>query len=487
MRTRALVCVILILATACTAGRLAKQAFRPSVAATKCPTNIETVVLRSHSCGYVSVLEDRSRPDGPTIRLFYLRVQPPGTAEPEPIASVGYEIAQPPRYEDIVGIVDSSNRELILLDQRGTGHSEPSLACQEVDAVSGDLLNGPRSSDAARNTLRDSIAACRARLEGAGVHADAYTLAAAAQDLEDLRLALGVPSWNLVSWGTASRLLLEYVRRHPEPTRALVLGSPQFPQRDAISEAAGDFHAAFRALTQTCSMSEECERRYPHLQRAFSEAVAALERSPVSVRVHGNDMVVDGVALVRVVRGLVSSHDTEAFGKVPRIVYRALHGNVGAVASELAADSGICIGYLPLCDQPLSLGAYLSFTCPDSSVALQGGKVYAGAFGRANPYWVACRAWGIGWGGNHPTPVTTNVPSLVLRGEYDAFSPLDLVKRAETNMPNAHVILVPRFGHDVFGVDCLREVRNDWLMDPRSDPVYSPCLRTIPTPTFVTH
>lgn len=485
MRRRALAGAFLVLAGACTGGGSAKPAFRPSVAAAKCPADVETFVLKSHSCGYVTVLEDRARPDGPTIRLFYLRVQPAGAAEPEPIASVGYEIAQPPRYEDIVGIVDSSRRELILLDQRGSGHSEPSLACPEVDAVAADLVAGPLSSDAVRNTLREAIAACRDRLAGGGVRPEAYTLAAAAEDLEDLRLALGVPTWNLISWGTASRLLLEYVRRHPQPARALVLGSPQFPERDPISEAAGDFNNAFRAVAETCSASKECDRRYPNLQRTLSQAVAALERSPVSASMHGNDVVVDGAALVRVIRGLVSSHDTEAFGQVPRIVHRALHGEVEAVASKLAADSGMCIGYLPLCDEPVSLGTYLSFTCLDSPTSLKRAGVHAGAFGKSNPYWTACRAWGIGQG-DHPAPVTTDVPSLVLRGEYDAFSPLDLVRRAEANMPNAHVVLVPEFGHDVFGVDCLRDARNSWLMHPQNDPVYSACLQSIPTPTFAT-
>lgn len=105
-----------------------------------------------------------------------------------------------------------------------------------------------------------------------------------------------------------------------------------------------NFDDAFRAVSETCSASKQCGRRYPDLQRTLSQAVAALERSPVSVRVHGKNVVVDGVALVRVVRGLVSSHATEAFGQVPRIVYRALHGEVGADASKLAADSGMCIG-----------------------------------------------------------------------------------------------------------------------------------------------
>jgi pimeloyl-ACP methyl ester carboxylesterase len=80
--------------------------------------------------------------------------------------------------------------------------------------------------------------------------------------------------------------------------------------------------------------------------------------------------------------------------------------------------------------------------------------------------------------------VTTDVPSLVLRGQYDAFSPLDLIRQVNTAMPRAQVVLVPRFGHDVFGVDCLRDARNRWLLHPQDQLVSSDCLKTIPTPTF---
>jgi pimeloyl-ACP methyl ester carboxylesterase len=385
MRARALAIAVLMLASACTGWRASPPVFRPTVAAAACPAEVQVVVLGPHSCGYLTVLEDRTRPNGPTIRLFYLRVQPTGGApEPEPIAAVGYELAQSPDYD--ARIAESSNRELILLDQRGTGHSKPSLACPEVDAVAGKLVAGPLSSEAVRDVFRDAIAACRARLTAGGIRPEAYTLAAAAEDLEELRRTLGVPIWNLISWGTASRLLLEYALRHPQPIRALVLGSPQFPLRDPISEAAGDLNDAFRALTETCRASKECEREYPDLPRVLSQAVAALERSPVSASVRGNDVVVDGAALVRVVRSIVSSHDPVAVGQVPRIVYRALDRDVRAVASELASDPGMCIGYLPLCDKPRSLGAYLSFTCPEAPTSLEVPGVYAGAFGEADPY-----------------------------------------------------------------------------------------------------
>jgi pimeloyl-ACP methyl ester carboxylesterase len=485
MRARGLAIAVLMLASACTGGRASPPTFRPTVAAAVCPAEVEVVVPGPHSCGYLTVLEDRTRPDGPTIRLFYLRVQPAGgTPEPEPIAAVGEELAQSPSYD--TGIAESSNRELILLDQRGTGHSKPSLACPEVAAVAGDLVAGPLSSETVRDVFRGAIAACRTRLIAGGVHPEAYTLAAAAEDLEELRRALGVPSWNLVSWGSASRLLLEYARRHPQPIRALVLGSPQFPLRDPISEAAGDLNDAFRALTETCRTSKACARDYPDLPRALSLAVTALERSPVSAVVRGEKVVVDGAALLRVLRSLVSSHDPEAVGQAPRIVYRALDGDIQAVASTLAAEPGMCIGYLPRCDKPPSLGSYLSFTCPDAPTSPEVPDVYAAAFGEADPYLEACRAWHVEAAGDPPAPVTTDVPSLVLRGQYDAFSPLDLTRQINTAMPHARVVLVPRSGHDVFGVDCLRDARNRWLLRPQDRLVSSDCLKTIPTPTFAT-
>ena len=130
MRARALAVGTLVLAlTAACTGRGSTEpplggsptaTFAPSAAAAKCPDDIESSVIAPHTCGYLTVLEDRGRPDGPRIRLFYLRVQPEGgPTEPEPIASVGQEIAQPPDYGSNVGIAASSGRELILLDQRG--------------------------------------------------------------------------------------------------------------------------------------------------------------------------------------------------------------------------------------------------------------------------------------------------------------------------------------------------------------------------------
>lgn len=464
------------------AGCTSEAPRAPRARQVACPTDVELVVLTPHDCGYLVVPEDRADPGGPTIELFYLHVEPAGGAiEPDPIVSIGYELAQEPHYASIVSVGQGSGREFYLLDQRGTGHSRPSLACPEVDELAPDLM-AMAHTDAA-GAFRDAVEACRARLEAAGVHLDAYTVDAAAADLEDLRRALRVPEWNAISYGTASRVLLEYAEGDPVGARALVLDSPQFPQVDPVSEAAGNFDDALRALAEACRGSNACARSYPDMERAFSEATAALDRSPRSASVDGLVVLVDGAAMARVIRHLLSFNDWSRWGDVPRIVYHALDGDVKPVAEVLAGDPGLCIGYLPRCIHPRSLGAYLSFTCPDvlaSAAGLEGGT-----FGEDDPYVSACDAWGSEASPKSAEPVATEVPALVLRGEYDGFSPLDLVQQAPATMPNAQVVLVPYMGHDVFGTyDCLREARNSWLADPAAGPSYERCLSSIRPPRF---
>jgi pimeloyl-ACP methyl ester carboxylesterase len=447
-----------------------------------CPSDIELVVLTPHDCGYLVVPEDRDDPQGPTIRLFYLHVEPAGgVVERDPIASVGYEIAQEPHYASIVSVGQGTGRELYLLDQRGTGHSEPSLACPEVDEVASEMLGEPLTP--ATEVFRGAVSECAERLRAAGVDLAAYDLAEAGEDLEDLRRAVAVPSWNLISYGSASRVLLEDARRHPGGIRSLVLDSPQFPQRNPISAAPDGYRTSWSALVAACQRDRVCARTYPDLDRALTEAAVQLDRSPRMSRSEGTAVIVDGAALQRVVRHLLSFHELRAWGSIPSIVYDALDGDVRTVAQQLAADPGMCIGYIPRCIHPRSVGAYLSFTCPDVLSAV--GALPEGTFGSGDPYVAACDAWAVEASSGASPALSTQVPVLVLRGEYDSFSPLDLVEQTPATMPNAHVILAPFLGNDVFGTyDCMRESRNRWWQDPSGEPDFTACIDSIPPPTF---
>ena len=65
-----LVIAVVLLGSSCTG---AEATFRPTFATVDCPDEVAVVILSEHSCGYLTVLEDREKPDGRTIRLFVVR------------------------------------------------------------------------------------------------------------------------------------------------------------------------------------------------------------------------------------------------------------------------------------------------------------------------------------------------------------------------------------------------------------------------------
>ena len=304
-----------------------------------------------------------------------------------------------------------------------------------------------------------------------GIDPSAYTLDAAARDLADLRRVLGVDQWDLVSWGSSSRVLVQYAALEPEAVHAMSLDSPQLPGADPVAGAGADLDRAIAALEVACSGAPGCPAPTIHLSIALHRAARRLEASPVRVTVADHEVVVGGAALVRVVRDLFASEPSRAGDLLPRIVRSALKGRVRSVADAIVTRPGSCIGYLPLCEAPVSLGAYLSMVCTERSAA---GLSYPG-YGEEHPLLAGCRAWDVRSSSVGSPP---EVPTMVLWGDLDPFVPSDLGSLAQAELADPHVVLVPGAGHDTVGyLDCLRAVRNDWLLHAERPPSYLDCLR----------
>ena len=134
----------LLLSGACTGS--SEMEFRPTFGQTPCPEDVTRVVLTPVTCGFLTVLENRSEPDGDTIRLFVTRIQPPGgNPAPDPVLSSGSISARLPTMRDSLPAPSGSTASLSS-STRGTGHSEPTLACPEVQRLEGRLV-GARLSD----------------------------------------------------------------------------------------------------------------------------------------------------------------------------------------------------------------------------------------------------------------------------------------------------------------------------------------------------
>ena len=237
-------------------------AFRPSFAPVPCPDDVTADVVTPVSCGRLTVLEDRSRPSGRTIQIFVARFDPPGgTTTPDPVITLGH-LASQDGYGGMAGGGQRTHRVLYLIDPRGIGHSTPALDCPEVATVGPDVA-GLRLRDPARRTmLLAAVTACHDRLVAQGIDLAAYDLAANANDIEDLRLTLGIDTWNLNTNGDANRIAFEVARQFPRGVRSLIVDSPNLPEPDFVTIAPTALDLSISRLAAACAAQPACSREF---------------------------------------------------------------------------------------------------------------------------------------------------------------------------------------------------------------------------------
>ena len=140
------------------------------------------------------------------------------------------------------------DRDIVLYDQRGTGQAQPSLECAERDQAFVANLQRAEPFDVERQAIVTAYAACRERLEAAGVDLDDYDSEASVRDLDAIREALGYESWNLLGISYGARLTLAAMRSAPEHLRSVILDSVYDVTAGGIGQTAVDAERAFQQL-----------------------------------------------------------------------------------------------------------------------------------------------------------------------------------------------------------------------------------------------
>jgi pimeloyl-ACP methyl ester carboxylesterase len=504
-RPRALAATAALALTIGTAGCRADQDAVRAYATAPCPPDVSAVLVAEVICGYLTVPENRAKP-GRTIRLLVTRIQPPaGTPRSEPVFRAGTDMAGTPNYAGTSPMAQRVRREVIILDARGTAHSEPSLDCPEVAALTDRTLAAPTDDPHTRAALLDAVGACHRRLTTAGIDLAAYNVTEMAADAEALRVALGVETWDVATSGTASRIALEMLRRTPEHIRAVLLDSPELPGADPRATAVDATRSALAAVLRLCAASPECERAFPDAEAALTGALAALDSRPATLTVRPNGRAVtvhfDAAMLLRVLRHMLSDGGSSGSfftpGAVPRLLDAIVAGRLASLTSTLAAafvgDLPYCVGYQPKCLQHhrQSLGVAYSVLCHDiapfadpaipgrvASAAKMPG--FVGAFGHS-PYLDICERWPVGAAAaNVAELVRSDVPVLVAVGAFAPYAPEASVRAGLAGLSHVTFLVDPAGGHNVVPrTPCIDEIRNDWLDNPNQRPTLD-CLRSLP-------
>jgi pimeloyl-ACP methyl ester carboxylesterase len=409
-------------------------------------------------CGTWHVRENRSARNGRTIPL-YVVVLPARGPHPAPDPVVYLEggpgipatDAAAGMVEDLAPILEE--RDIVLIDQRGTGRSNP--------------LDCPLGPSPAGLFAPEDLRACRAALER---RADLtrYTTLDAVEDLDEVRRALGLGPVNLIgaSYGTA--LAQAYLRVHPDGARTAVLIAPVTPTDLYPLSVARDIESGLDHLVADCAADADCHAAFPDPRADLAVLMARLEAGPVRVEIPDPDgggsvtfeLTADLLRLTLPVR----LYSVEAAARVPLSIHRAAAGEYASLARAVLIlwrrfRSG------------RSLGQILTIECSESlpeerltpeAVAAATDGTFHGDF-RVRAHRGMCADWPrVPVPASFFEPLRAATPVLLLGGALDPILPPRHGEAVARHLPSSRLVIVAGESH--FPVnDCTRRLLRDFL------------------------
>ena len=230
-------------------------------------------------CGRLEVFEDRESGQGRTIELKVIVLPALGRgAAPDPLFLLAGGPGMPASALARVAQAGlrrvRERREIVLVDQRGTGELSP-LRCDDIDA----------DSTYYSFDLDLPVQQLRGCLEAFDADPSRYTTPAAMDDLDDVRRALGYERINLWGGSYGTRAALVYLRRHPERVRSIVLDGVAPTGMRMPLHIGEDARRSVELMLSDCETDPDCLEAFPRVRSRYEELLARLEETPEQVSV----------------------------------------------------------------------------------------------------------------------------------------------------------------------------------------------------------
>ena len=449
-------------------------------------------------CMTLRVPENRSDPDSNniTLSLAILR-HPDNNPEPDPIIFLqggpggvtldNLYLTFENRFEPLF----ATNRDIIVFDQRGIGNSRPSLDCatfrrEETNLLDFTLNNQRVSQLEIDSYLSDLLISCGELLTS--LHdLNGYNTRENAADIEAIRRALGYEQVNLwgISYGT--KLALTAMRDYPESFRRVVLDSVYPLEANLYTELPINFDRALRVLFENCHADMACRQTYPDLETVLFSAVDDLNRYPIrfdAPNPYNNevfeDIVFNGDVLLRTVFQLL--YATDILPRLPQLIYEA-HDRDTTLWSVL-------LGWIIAQRGSVAIGMNYAVQCHEEVAFIERGDIisawanypqfesYSQTFDNAHRLDVICDAFNVEQATlQENQPVLSDVPTLILSGEYDPVTPPRWAKQVRDNLSNSLYIELPHSGHGASGsVGCGQSLIIDFFSTHDINTLDSSCI-----------
>lgn len=439
-----------------------------------------TVLTTEARCGWLEVAEDPAQPEGRKI-MIHVAMAPAITQEPEPdplfLFAGGPGQAASEAYVVLRGVLDKirRKRDIVMIDQRGTGKSNP-MMCQPEE------IDFNTVADIAE--IKQFALDCLAELD-----ADPrfYTTAIGMDDYDLVRQALGYQQINLLGISYGTRAAQVYLRQYPGRVRSMILDGVLPPELLLGAEHAQRLDESVERVLTACAEDDACNERFPKSRENLRELLADLRTEPRQITITHpvtglpEPILMNDDVLAAAIRFLSYSSETQAM--LPLLIHEAFNNDD---FSRFAAQALIVISRI---SNILAHGMELSVICSedypfmslqtDASETLMG-NIFLEALQ------AQCDAWPHGEvAADFHEPKAFPVPVLLLSGERDPVTPPVYAEQAAQQYENSLHLVAAGQGHNVIGKSCIRTIAQDFIVSGSVSDLETECVDKIgPSPFF---
>ena len=441
-------------------------------------------------CGTLLVPENRTQRGGRQLPLFVARIPALSrTHQPEPLFVIAggpglgastFYAAVAPAFARI-----RRDRDIIIVDQRGTGRSRP-LNCIIDEAA----MN---AADQAETALL--MRECRQQLEREHDPAQ-YTTSVAVQDLDAVRQALGYERIALYGSSYGTRVAQHYARRFPEHAAALLLDGAIPPTQVLGPTTPRDAEQALQQIFARCRASENCMARFGDPDGDYRALRARLAAGPVTIRApdpRSAELRTISFSASMFAGALrLASYSAEQAALLPLALHRA---NALGDFVPLATQYELSVSSY---ESVLAYGMHNSVVCSedvpffadDAEARAQRADTFLGE-AQISALSALCTEWPRGpVDADLHTPLASDVPALILSGGADPVTPAAFGAEAAAGFSAVLHLVLQGQGHGQLLQPCVDRIMADFLGaaagggDPTA--IDSRCAHTLqPAPFFL--
>lgn len=438
-------------------------------------------------CGRLTVAENPDAPDGRQIELFVARVPAISLKKaPDPLFLIagGPGTSAVDLYTSSAGPFGRVRRErdIILVDQRGTGRSHR-LDC---DYDTRDLFASLDEVEPGPENIK-----CRDELSQTS-DLRQYTTSIAVKDLEAVRVALGYERINMYGSSYGTRVAQHYARRYPAATRSLVLDGVVNPEVILGPAIALDAEHALQRILGRCASDPGCAKAFGDPFADYRGLRAGLARKPEPVTVadarSGRPIHFDFTHrhLSAVLR--FASYNDDQAALLPLSLHLATQEqNFTPLANQFRV-------FARSLEESFAYGMHNSVACTEDApfIDLEDLDIEAlrathmGAE-QVQQLVAACREWPRGViDADLHAPLESDAAALLLSGADDPVTPPQYAAIAQRGFADSAHVIVAAHGHGQLTAPCLDKVIADFIQAGTAAGLDTACTRTIPPMPFFT-